>query len=75
VCAASESRKLQVIDTSVAKKQAPLTQFLMDVSAHLKANGMNGVFYAAKSNNVVDLLSKWSQMDMNKVTEWYKQEQ
>jgi len=28
-----EARKLQVIDTSVAKKQAPLTQWMKDVSA------------------------------------------
>jgi len=41
-----EARKLQVIDTSVAKKQAPLTQWMKDVSAHLKSNGMDGAFYA-----------------------------
>ena len=36
---------------------------------------MDGVFYAVKSNQAVDLLNNWSQMDMNEVTEWYKQEQ
>jgi len=74
-----EARKLQVIDTSVAKKQAPLTQWMKDVSAHLKSNGMDSVFYAVfyavKSNQAVDLLNNWSQMDMNEVTEWYKQDQ
>jgi len=59
----------------VTKKQAPLTQWMKDISAHLKSNGMDGVFYAVKSNQVVDLLDNWSQMDMNEVTEWYKQEQ
>jgi len=63
-----ESKKLQVIDTSMAKKQAPLIQWTKDVLAHLKANGMDGVFYAIKSN-AVDLLGNWSQMDMNEVTE------
>ena len=41
-----EVRKLQVIDTTVTKKQAPLTQWMKDVSAHLKSNGLDGVFYA-----------------------------
>jgi len=45
-----------------------------DVSAHLKSIGMDSVFYAIKSNQEVDLLNNWSQMDMNEVTEWYKQE-
>ena len=70
-----EARKLQVIDTTVTKKQAPLTQWMKDVSGHLKSNGMDGVFYADKSNQAVGLLNNWSQMDMNEVTEWYKQEQ
>ncbi len=48
---------------------------MKDVSAHLKSNGMDGVFYAVKSNQEVDLLNNQSPMDMNVVTEWYKQEQ
>jgi len=44
------------------------------MSQHSKSNGIEGVFYAVKSNKA-DLLNNWSQMDMNEVTEWYKQEQ
>ncbi len=47
---------------------------MKDVSAHMKSNGMDGAFYAVKSQEV-DLLNNWSQMDMNEVTEWYKQKQ
>jgi len=37
---------------------------------------MDSVFYAVKSNQEVDLLNNyWSQMAMNEVTKWYKQEQ
>jgi len=46
---------------------------MKDVSAHLKFNGRDGVFYSVKSNQV-DLLNNWSQMDMNVGTESYKQE-
>jgi len=70
-----EDRKLQVIYTTLTKKQAPLKQWMKDVSAHLKSNGMDSVFFAVKSNRAVDLLNNWYQMDMNEVTEWYKQEQ
>jgi len=69
-----EARKLQVFDTSVAKKQPPLTQWMENVSAHLKSNGMGSVFDAVKSNQALNLLYNWSQVD-NEVTEWYKQEQ
>jgi len=48
---------------------------MKDVSAYFKSNGIDSVFYAVKSNQEVDLLNNWSQMDMNEVTEWYKQEQ
>jgi len=61
-----------VIDTSVAKKQALLTQLMKDVSAHLKSNEIDSIFYAIKANNAVDLLDNWSQMNMNEVTESYK---
>jgi len=45
---------------------------MKDISAHLKSNaGMDGVLYATKTNQSMDLLSEWSKMDMNKVTEWY----
>jgi len=65
-----------VIDTSVAKKQAPLTQWMKDVSAHLfKSKRMDGVFYGVKCIQEVDLLNNWSQMGMNEVNECYKQEQ
>jgi len=65
----SEARKLQVIDTSMAKKLAPLAQWAKDVSAHLKSNEMDSVFYTVKSNQGMDLLNHWSQMDTNEVTE------
>jgi len=64
-----------VIDTSLGKKQTPLTQWMKNDSTHLKSNGMDGVFCAVKSNQEVDSLNNWSQMDTNEVTEWYKQEQ
>jgi len=48
-----ETRKLQVIDTLVAKKQAPLTQWMKDGSDNLKSNGLDGVFYAGNSNQAV----------------------
>ena len=46
-----------------------------DVSAHLQSNGIDSVFHAVKNNQEVDHLNNWSQMDMNEVTEWCKQEQ
>jgi len=36
---------------------------------------MDSVIDAVKSNQEVDLLNNWSQVDMNEVIEWYKQEQ
>jgi len=48
---------------------------MKDVSAHLKSNEMDSVFYAVKSNQEVDLLNSLTQMDMNEVTKGYKQEQ
>jgi len=57
-----------VVNTSVAKKQATLAQWLKDISAHL-----NDVFYEVKSDNAADHLSNWYYMDMNEVIEWYKQ--
>ncbi len=36
---------------------------------------MDSLFCAVQSNQDVDLLNNGSQMDMNAVTEWYKQQQ
>ncbi len=59
----------------MARKQVSLTQWMKDVSAHLKSNGMDSVFYEVKSNQVMNVLGNWNQMNMNEVTEWDKQKQ
>jgi len=42
---------------------------MKNVAAHVKANGMDGVFCSTNmSNQTVALLEKWSQMTMNEVT-------
>jgi hypothetical protein len=68
-------RRLQVLSPTVTQKQVPLIQWMKDVAAHVRSNGMDGVFYAInKSNQQVDLLDQWSQMTMSEVTEWYEGE-
>ncbi len=71
VQALPESRRLQVISSTVTQKQVPLIQWMKDITAHLQANGMDGVFHATnKANQTLDLLDEWSQMMMYEVMEW-----
>jgi len=71
VQALPESRRLQVISSTVTQKQVPLIQWMKDITAHLQTNGMDDVFHATnKANQTLDLLDEWSQMMMHEVTKW-----
>jgi len=66
----AKARRLKMLTAKVRQKYVPLTQWMVDVEAHLMTNGMDRVFYYldSKTSTVMNLLDQWSKVTITKVT-------